>query len=180
MWDLHTPASVGFADGFDDKRTFDSRRLTPTVRTQPPVLSWRLPALDRLMRLKPPAVAWLLVTCCWLLAAQNSAPPVPVKTQSPAPPQPIPFSHKAHAALGVKCLDCHPIKDPGLAAGYPREATCMACHVSIKTESPAVQKLAAYEKAGEAIPWVKIYQAPNYVYFPHDIHHKQAEIGCAV
>jgi hypothetical protein len=94
------------------------------------------------------------------------------------PPQPIPFSHKVHTNAGIKCLDCHPIRKPGFAAGLPREAACMGCHATIQSSSPAVQKLAAAAKARRPIPWIRIYQIPDYVWFSHEAHHKDAGISC--
>ena len=93
-------------------------------------------------------------------------------------PQPIPFSHKQHVALGVKCLDCHPIRKPGFAAGLPKEETCMGCHVTIKTGSPAIQKLAEFQKAKKPAPWVKIYSVPDYVWFSHEVHYREAHLDC--
>ncbi|MDA1313006.1 MAG: cytochrome c3 family protein [Acidobacteria bacterium] len=92
--------------------------------------------------------------------------------------QPLPYSHKVHVGLGLKCLDCHKIEKPGYMAGYPQEATCMACHASIKADSPHIQKLAEIEKSGTRVPWVKLYAVPNYVYFSHEAHHKEAKIEC--
>jgi hypothetical protein len=97
----------------------------------------------------------------------------------PAPPQPIPFSHKKHVALGVKCLDCHPIRQPGFAAGFPKEATCMGCHLTMKTDSPSIQKLAEFNKAKKPVPWVKVYRVPDYVWFSHEVHHREAKLECA-
>lgn len=110
-----------------------------------------------------------LVSLALCLAAQPDKPP---------PPQPIPFNHKQHVALGVKCADCHAVRPPGFAAGYPKEETCMACHVAIKTDSAPVQKLAAFHKNKRAVPWVKIYKVPDYVWFSHQAHHKEAGVAC--
>ena len=93
--------------------------------------------------------------------------------------QPLPYSHKVHVGLGLKCPDCHKIEKPGYMAGYPQEATCMACHAAIKTDSPHIQKLAEFEKSKKRMPWVKVYSVPDYVYFSHEAHHRRAEIECA-
>jgi Cytochrome c7 and related cytochrome c len=98
-----------------------------------------------------------------------------------APPeQPIAFNHKVHVGLGVKCMDCHTIKAPGDFAGYPSEAACMGCHLTVKADSPAIQKLAAFAKEKKHVPWVRIYKLPKIVYFSHEVHHKQAGVDCAV
>ena len=48
------------------------------------------------------------------------------------------------ATLKLKCNMCHPNKDPGEIMGIPQASTCMQCHSSVKTDSPAIQKLAEY------------------------------------
>jgi hypothetical protein len=49
-------------------------------------------------------------------------------------------------------------------------SVCMQCHSAIKTDSPAIQKLAEYAKDGKAVPWVRIYQIPAWVDFSHRAH----------
>jgi hypothetical protein len=113
------------------------------------------------------------------VSAAAAGPQSKSDEEKPLPPQPIPFSHRVHAsAAALKCADCHAIRKPGYAAGLPREETCMACHVSIKAESPAVQRLAGFAKARRAVPWVQVYRLPDYVWFSHESHHKEAGIGC--
>ena len=113
------------------------------------------------------------------IGAQRPSPP-PKDEKLPGDPvtQPLPFSHKTHVAQGIQCLDCHPIREPGFQAGYPREAACMGCHATIKKESPAIQRLAGFAKGKQPVPWVKIYSVPDYVWFSHASHHKDARIGC--
>ena len=105
--------------------------------------------------------------------------PKPFTPKAP-PEQPIAFSHKVHATQAVKCLDCHTIRPPGDLAGYPSEAACMGCHLSIKKNSPDIRKLAASAKERKRIPWVRIYRLPKTVYFSHEAHHKQAGVACAI
>jgi hypothetical protein len=45
----------------------------------------------------------------------------------------------------------------------------MACHVEIKKDSEAIQKLADYHKKQEAIPWKRVYRVPEYVVFSHKV-----------
>ena len=101
-----------------------------------------------------------------------------VEEVKPPTPQPIPFNHKVHVALGAKCLDCHAIRKPGFAAGIPQEATCMGCHATIKADSPAIKKLAEFHKSKKPVPWVKVYKVPDYVWFSHEIHHREAGLEC--
>jgi hypothetical protein len=123
----------------------------------------------------------LLLAAAWAAGAvAQSTRPAPAAEELPLPPpeQPIPFSHKLHLGLGAKCLDCHSIKDPGFTAGYPPAATCMACHSSIKADSPPIQKLAESEKSQQAIKWVKVYKVPDYVWFSHRTHATDAKVSC--
>ena len=117
-----------------------------------------------------------LFTALLAVAAQQASQ---LTKEKPPPPQPIAFNHKQHVALGVKCLDCHTMRNPGFAAGYPQESTCMGCHVTVKKDSGSIQKLAEFAKAKRPVPWVKIYSVPDYVWFSHEIHHKEAGIECA-
>ncbi len=96
------------------------------------------------------------------------------------PVQPVPFSHKAHAPLGVKCRDCHAIREPGFEAGIPGEAVCMGCHIAIRKESPSIQKLAGFAKSKTRVPWARIYAVPDYVWFSHGVHVEEAKVDCAV
>jgi hypothetical protein len=114
------------------------------------------------------------------LWAQPAMPPPKPFTPSPAPEQPIPFSHKTHAGASLKCLDCHAIRPPGDRAGLPTEAVCMGCHATIKKDSPPIAKLAGYARRKTPVPWVRIYKLPKMVYFSHQVHHNQAGVDCAV
>jgi c(7)-type cytochrome triheme protein len=91
--------------------------------------------------------------------------------ESPPPPQqPVPYSHKTHLALGLKCDSCHRNADPGEFMGFPAESFCMGCHQAIKVDSPHIQKVAAAASEKKPLPWVRVYQLPNYVYFSHRVH----------
>ena len=110
-----------------------------------------------------------------------TTPPNPDAEFKPGPPveQPLPFSHKAHVALGVRCRDCHAIKAPGDFAGLPSVEKCMACHQAIKTESEHIQELADFAAKGLEPPWKRVYQVEEIVYFSHQIHHVEAGVDCA-
>jgi len=75
-----------------------------------------------------------------------------------APTQPLPYSHKTHLALKIGCQFCHTNPDPGTLMTYPATATCMTCHQSVATDSPAIKKLAEYDSTHQAIPWVRVYK----------------------
>jgi hypothetical protein len=93
--------------------------------------------------------------------------------------QPIAYSHKTHVALGLKCANCHTIPGEGFLATYPKETVCMGCHKTVKKESPEIQKLAAFAAKNEPVPWVRIYQVPDIVWFSHASHARDAKIDCA-
>ena len=93
--------------------------------------------------------------------------------------QPIPFSHKTHAGQGIQCLDCHSIRVPGFLAGFPKEMVYMGCHMTVKKESPAIQKLAGFTKTKTLVPWLRLYSLPDYVWFSHALHVKETRLECA-
>lgn len=92
--------------------------------------------------------------------------PVPL----PAPEQPLPYSHKAHLALGLECNLCHSNPGGGRLMTFPDTATCMKCHASFGKNRPSIQKLAAYDKSKTAVPWVRIYTVLPGVAWSHRTH----------
>jgi len=58
----------------------------------------------------------------------------------------------------------------GEAATFPPETKCMECHVAVKKDSPAIEKLVKFVKKKEPVPWVRVYKLPEYVWFSHKIH----------
>jgi cytochrome c2 len=124
------------------------------------------------------------------------------------PEQPIYYSHKVHAGVNqINCLYCHGNAWESKTAAIPSVNVCMNCHKSIKTygeKSPKlydedgmvingtaeIQKL--YEYAGfdpnnpdawdpskaKPIPWKKIHNLPDHVYFNHSQHVKAGKVQC--
>lgn len=88
-----------------------------------------------------------------------------------APVQPVPFSHALHAGqLGIDCRYCHVGVDKGPTSTVPTAQTCMNCHNQVKADSPLLQVVRDSYASGDPVPWVKIHQAPDYVYFNHSVH----------
>ncbi len=88
-----------------------------------------------------------------------------------APAQPVPFSHRVHAGkLKLACKMCHQTPDPGEVMTLPTVSRCMECHSAVKTESPAIRKLAALARQGKEAEWVTVYDLPSYVKFSHQRH----------
>lgn len=88
-----------------------------------------------------------------------------------APVQPVPFSHALHTGqLGLDCRYCHTGVDQGPHSTVPAAQTCMNCHSIIKKDSPLLAPVRASFDSGDPVPWVKIHQAPDFVYFNHSVH----------
>jgi len=86
--------------------------------------------------------------------------------------QPLEFSHKTHAVQAkLACQDCHPSPAKfGAEIGFPAVGKCMACHVLIAKDKPAIQKLARFAASKEPVPWVRVYQLAGFVFFDHRFH----------
>jgi hypothetical protein len=127
-----------------------------------------------LRRLRAAAVLWTLA----LAALSMRAAPEPHQTPAPpAPVQPIPYSHKQHVAMGLQCRGCHVNPDAGKLMTYPPTATCLTCHAAVAVDRPAIKKLAAFAAAGTPVPWVRVYQVPDYVFWRHGPH-LGADVTC--
>jgi hypothetical protein len=87
------------------------------------------------------------------------------------PTQPVAFSHKLHSGqLEIDCRFCHNHVDESGHANIPSSSTCMSCHSIVKKDSPALAPIRESYETGNPVPWVKIHQVPDYVYFNHSIH----------
>lgn len=87
------------------------------------------------------------------------------------PVQPVPFDHALHAGqLGLDCRYCHTSVEKSGTSGVPPAQTCMNCHSVIKTTSPLLEPVRKSFETGEPVPWVKVHQAPDYVFFNHSVH----------
>ncbi|MGH9681423.1 MAG: cytochrome c3 family protein [Candidatus Acidiferrales bacterium] len=127
-------------------------------------------------RLSTGALAGMLLFALLPLQARQSAASeakkdVPDNLAEHTPPsQPIPYSHQTHLMLGLECQSCHANPEPGKLMTYPATSTCMSCHDTVSTEKPAIQKLAAYAKSGQPVPWVRVYQVTVGVNWTHRKH----------
>ena len=61
----------------------------------------------------------------------------------------------------------------------PVVTDCMNCHQTIKTDSPAIQKLARLQRDDDLIAWKPVYKLPDFVYFSHQ-KHLDANVACEV
>jgi hypothetical protein len=95
------------------------------------------------------------------------------------PEQPVPYSHKLHAGeLGLDCRYCHNTIERAPHAAIPPAATCMNCHDLVKTDSKRLELVRNSATTGAPIPWVRVHQLPDYVFFDHSPH-LAAGVGCA-
>ncbi len=96
-----------------------------------------------------------------------------------APVQPIAFDHKLHVEKAqMQCTQCHQLADKSRHSGLPTANLCMTCHVAIKFDSPEVKKIAEYRESRRPIPWVRLYELPDFVYYNH-MRHVTSGIACA-
>jgi hypothetical protein len=123
------------------------------------------------------------------------------------PQQPIYYSHKVHAGINqVNCLYCHGAAWDSRHAAIPSTNVCMNCHKTINTyekgpklfdengveinANAQLQKL--FEFAGfdpknpaawdpskaKSIPWIRIHNLPDHVYFNHSQHIRAGKVQC--
>ena len=98
--------------------------------------------------------------------------------QAVARTQPVPFSHTHHVgSMGIDCRYCHSTVETSAYANIPPTKTCMNCHSQIWVNSPTLEPVRASYRTDESIPWVKVHDLPDFVYFNHSIHVKKG-VGC--
>jgi hypothetical protein len=114
------------------------------------------------------AVLWTFALAALTLVASGEQEQV--LAPAPAPVQPIPYSHKRHVAMGLQCRGCHVNPEAGKLMTYPATSTCMACHAAVATDRAAIKTLASFAASGRPIPWVRVYQVPDYVFWQHGTH----------
>ncbi|MHC4941618.1 MAG: cytochrome c3 family protein [Planctomycetota bacterium] len=100
------------------------------------------------------------------------------------PEQPVDFSHYIMAGeFEIECIYCHSQAEKGAYATIPPTSTCMKCHTEIKPKNargelkPAVVKMLEYWESKEPIPWVKVHDLADFVYFDHS-RHTLEEVEC--
>ena len=92
--------------------------------------------------------------------------------------QPVPFSHKHHVqGLGLQCQYCHTTVEKSSYAGIPPTRTCMNCHAQIWTNAQLLEPVRQSWYTGQSIPWIKVHDLPDFVFFNHEIHVNKG-IGC--
>ena len=88
-----------------------------------------------------------------------------------APVQPVPYSHALHVGqLGLDCRYCHSNVDKSGYANLPTAQTCMNCHNAVKKDSLLLAVVRNSYETGDPVPWVKVHELPDFVYFNHAVH----------
>ncbi len=102
-----------------------------------------------------------------------------VTRQGQRPDQPVPFSHKHHVqGLGLQCQYCHTTVEKSSYAGIPPTKICINCHAQIWTNAQLLEPVRASWATGQSLPWTKVHDLPDYVYFSHEIHVNKG-LGCS-
>lgn len=95
-----------------------------------------------------------------------------------SPEQPINFSHKIHAGDNqIPCMYCHIGARRSISAVVPSVNKCMNCHEVVAKDRPQIREVKNYWANKEPIPWIKVHDLPDFVYFPHK-RHVSAGVEC--
>lgn len=93
--------------------------------------------------------------------------------------QPIEFDHRHHAGdEQIDCRYCHWTVEDSPSAGIPSTTVCMSCHAQVWNKSPYLTEVRRAFFADQPIPWVRVHNLPDFVYFNHAIHVNKG-VGCA-
>jgi len=85
--------------------------------------------------------------------------------------QPIPFSHKHHVGDdGIDCRYCHTTVESSAHAGLPSTGICLGCHAQLFRDQPLLAPLHESAASGVPIPWQRVHELPDFVFFNHAVH----------
>lgn len=92
--------------------------------------------------------------------------------------QPVEFDHRHHVVDDeIGCLYCHMGAETSRYAGVPSTDVCMGCHNQIWNDSPLLEPVRRSYFAQRPIPWNRVHDLGDFVYFHHGVH-VQAGVGC--
>ena len=130
------------------------------------------------------AVKVLLIAVLGGGAAAVAAPMIWVRTpwvrhQNEPIDQPVQFDHRHHTQDdGIHCVYCHTSVYRAASAGIPSTDKCMGCHSQIWSQRPMLDPERRAYFSGRPIPWNKVHDLPDFVYFNHAIHVNKG-VGCS-
>lgn len=92
--------------------------------------------------------------------------------------QPVQFDHRHHVKdLGLDCRYCHTSVEQSPTAGIPPTQLCMGCHAQVWNRSPLLDPVRNWYFTDRPIPWKRVHNLPDFVYFDHAIHVNKG-VGC--
>ena len=87
------------------------------------------------------------------------------------PGDPPAAQDKVNRYIGAKaCKNCHSGAEKSRHATIPSVNVCMNCHSTVGLNREWVLRMKEYWDRGEPIPWVKVHDLPDFVYFDHSAH----------
>lgn len=93
--------------------------------------------------------------------------------------QPVQFDHRHHVRDdGIDCRYCHTSVERSSTAGIPPTELCMGCHAQVWNQSDKLALVRASFFRDEPIPWNRVHDLPDFVFFNHSVH-VHAGVECA-
>ena len=72
--------------------------------------------------------------------------------------------------FGIPCMYCHTMPYKGRHSTVPSTDICMNCHSTVGQDKEWVLVMKDFWDRGEPIPWVKVHDLPDFVYYDHSVH----------
>lgn len=92
--------------------------------------------------------------------------------------QPVQFDHRLHVTgLRIDCRYCHSAVERTAMAGLPSTGKCVACHTQLMLSTPQFSAVRRSLATGQPIPWRRVTELPDFVYFDHAMHVEKG-VGC--
>jgi hypothetical protein len=134
------------------------------------------PRADVVMRAALLVVGTLVVATPILLITGARLPEFTGAQRRPA--QPMWFDHRHHVAgFRIDCRYCHSTVERSATASVPSTATCVPCHSPGWLNGPHFAPVRRSLTTGMPIPWRRVHDLPDHVYFNHAIHVRKG-VGC--
>lgn len=92
--------------------------------------------------------------------------------------QPISFNHKKHLEQGLACDACHHYYKTENFSGMPYLKILLECHKEPVKKSSEEEKIRQFHQKGKEIPWKRLYQQPDHVFFSHRRHVVLGKMEC--
>ena len=105
------------------------------------------------------------------------------RQQGYEPDQPVKFSHQVHAVdNGIDCRYCHTTVDYAKSAGIPDVNICWNCHSLVREGTYSgrhqIDKVVEAFEQGRPIPWIRIHNLQDHVFFSHAQHVNLGNTDC--